>query len=348
VPHLALRAHVRRRKIAYSLEFFFWPCSFEGIDIFKNVPTEVVTILCVYDMDKKEMLEKEGFTVKDYDPKWWEFRFTIMWIGSIFTQFFVDIIRDHMHHHHPSMTWFFPFVVSLSGIMAFPIDKKNPVGYIVPQFRANHPVNAAGCVEKIRCVLMEWTTPIANIADAESWKLTRDVYRLILTSMCETFSQFSETNPYKALPTSIAAELRVMSVCETPLISPTCERPGIKYMGAPEMVGHSIGNKYWSTFLHEIDDEIRKRFAAKDQALLVHLAKQGFEFENYLEYSNNEYDKIKPDGKNSALKLFNAERKKADPAGVFLTPFFAQWLGGAVPTYKPPKGTHIDTAGDYK
>jgi len=138
-----------------------------------------------------------------------------------------------------------------------------------------------------------------------------------------------------------------MHTCDT-LIAPTTERPGVKYMGAPEMVSHSIGNRNWTTFLHMIDNTIQKEFASRNQALLVHLGKQGWEFTNYLPYSRNEYAKIKPDGTTSALTLFNNERKKADPAGIFLTPFFHQWLETSTTTYVPPKQTKIDTAGAYE
>jgi len=292
-------------------------------------------------------LIKEGFTVKDYSEKFWEKRFTIMWIGAIFTQFFIDIIRSHVGHHHLLMRWFFPFVVSLSGILAFPIDKQHPQAHIVPHFRANHPVNATGCVEKIKCVLMEWTTPISNINELEGFRMTRDAYRALLMNMVGHYTKFHDSNPYRALPVSIAAELRIIKACDT-IISPTAARPGFTHMGCPEVVSHSLGNKYFKEFLLDQHEQMKSILAKQKQPLYVHLGKQGWEFPDFLAWSVSEYDKWKPDGKESSLVLFNRERQKADPTGMFMTPFFNQWLNRKHSSYHPPSGTYIDTVGSFE
>jgi len=104
---------------------------------------------------------------------------------------------------------------------------------------------------------MEWTTPIDDINDTASLKLTRDVYRTIIKKMVDTFS-LHHHDPYQALPVSIAAELRLIAASDS-LLSPTCARGGAKYMGAPEVITHSIGNKNYENFLLALHEDIKKK-----------------------------------------------------------------------------------------
>jgi len=93
---------------------------------------------------------------------------------------------------------------------------------------------------------------------------------------------------------------------------------------------------------------LKKKFILDNKPLLCHLGKCGWELKDFLSWAAKEYDKIKPDGLNSPITLFNKERIKADPAGIFLTPFFHQFLDRVTSTYIPPKGTEIDTIGNLK
>jgi len=245
------------------------------------------------------------------------------------------------------MKWFYPFVVSLSGVLfSFPFNKNKPEAHIVPQFRANHPVNAAGCVEKIRCVLMEWATPIANLTNQESYRLTRDVFRNIIVKMTKRFNDFKLVNPYKALPISLFTELRILKSSDN-LISPSNKRIGpSELIGAPECVSHSLGNQWYEIFIQEIHNDI-KAFFKPNEAVLVHLGKGGWNFDKFLSFIRTEYDKMPKTNGNSPLVAFNLQRKIADPKNIFLTPFFEQLLTTINPTYVPI-GTKINTNGGFR
>jgi len=209
-------------------------------------------------------------------------------------------------------------------------------------------VNAAGCVEKIRCVLSEWTLPLGgDLNKPVDFTLARDSYRYLLGNMCDAFNKNKDVD--QKLPVSIAAEMRMLGGSDT-ILSPTKFRTGpngeqIKYFALPEIVTHSIGNPNWNIFLRNSHEHMKLLLG--NAPLLMHLAKEGFEGHGALKWIREQYDKINPND----LKAFVKFRDEVDPEGMFTNDFFEQLFGSSVrghlpaDTFQKPKNWEVVSAG---
>jgi FAD/FMN-containing dehydrogenase len=304
-----------------TLEFFYFPMRMNGARLELSPD---VTVLLV----SKESPAAQGYNVVPYNPQRWQQqaivqRFGAGIVGHLAPWFFA----------HPQLAGpFFGYVISLGNLGFVPAEK---TAYEVPQFRANHALNAAGGVEPIRVLDIEWALP-CDVRTAAGMKNPSSAFAHLLQSIGNAYESHSGLERF---PVSVAAEMRLFGGSHC-LISPVA---GDMYCCAPEIISHA-GNPGWVQFYQRMHTDLVRDFGGS--GLKCHMAKMGWELPEFLKWTRSQYEaSARKAGSTSGLVTFANICRLVDPDGLFRNPFLTQFLFSSAPTYKPPASLPMDASG---
>jgi hypothetical protein len=208
----------------------------------------------------------------------------------------------------------------------------NKTAYEVPQYRANHALNAAGGVEPIRVLDIEWALS-CELSTPDGLAGPCAAFGHLLESIGAAYESESGLACY---PVSVAAEMRLFRGSDV-LVSPVTALHGCS---APEVISHSE-NRGWPAFYQRMHRDMVNLFGTSSD-LKCHLAKMGWELPGFLAWTRQQY---RAEATPSRLDTFARICQDVDPRGMFRNPFLTQFLFSENPDYNPPTNLPMDADG---
>lgn len=300
-----------------TVELFWWPYVFSGVPFLsKMVVNPDVWVLTTHrtvpaDAKPRTKLRKALlFQVLDLPS---------MVIAGYFTRWLAPI---------PQLVWLVPLASAFTKVWV----KARAGAQRMPQYDANHLVNAAG-VEWMLCESVEWSLPFrpaAALNEPDGYERVRRSFDLLRSMVAEAHERHPWHDP-RSIPVTTAIEMRTLS-CSTALLSPgyqpTSRHAELRY-AAPEIVS-TAGHPAWRPFAEAANIRITTDHASFGDEVRPHLAKQARGFPHpahpergMVDYMREQYVRA------GTWHRFLAVRAAVDPDGVFLNPFLREWIEGA-------------------
>lgn len=311
----AARAELRALHERYTtVELFWWPYVFRGFPFLSELTTNpelwVLTTkkIAADDVPRRTALHKWLlFNVVDLPS---------MIIAGYLTRFVV---------RHPSLIG----ILMLSTAFTKAWVKARRGATRMPQYDANHLVNAAG-VEWILCQSIEWSIPFhprSPDGASDGFERMRKAFATLRGLVDQAFAAHPRSDP-RSFPLTIAMEMRTLassSALLSPGYQPADARAEVRY-AAPEIVT-TAGHPAWADFAHRANTLLTTDVASYGDRVRPHLAKEGRSYphpsypeEGMTAYMRDQYVRA------GTWARFLAVREAIDPDGVFLNEFLRAWF----------------------
>ena len=326
----AARVKLRELHETYtSVELFWWPYVYEGLPFLSKLMVNPdVWVLTT------KRVQADHIPRRSWLHKWLLFNvldLPSMIFAGYFTRFLVRF---------PPLVRFLPLTTAFTKAW---VQARSSIRR-VPQYDANHLVNAAG-VEWILCRSIEWSVPFRPRAGdhaPDGFERARKSFALLRGMVEEAFAKYPLSDP-RSIPVTVAIEMRTLS-CSTALLSPGYQPDELhdewRY-AAPEIVS-TAGHPAWEAFAHAANVAMVTNQAAFGDQVRPHLAKEcrAYPHPDYgpagmTHYMREQYIAA------GTWQRFLAVREQVDPDGVFLNGFLREWFYGERKLAQPA----IDPAG---
>lgn len=202
---------------------------------------------------------------------------------------------------------------------------------VVPQYDANHFVNAGG-VEFVRAIAAEWSVPYERKVDTEApegYERVRASFATLHDRVVDAFHRHPIDDP-RCAPVGLSVEMRTLkasSALLSPGYQPADRRDHVYYV-APEIVT-TAGHPAWDGFLQECHEAMTNQPQVFGTEVRCHLAKpmQHLPHPKHPEGGTREYLRERY-RKAGTWERFLAVRDRVDPRGVFLNDYLRAWFFG--------------------
>lgn len=313
----AARVQLRTLHESYNtVELFWWPYVYAGLPFLsKLIVNPDVWVLTTKQVKADHIPRRSWF------HKWLLFNaldLPSMILAGYFSRFVV---------RYAALVRFLPLTTAFTKAW---VQARSSVRR-VPQYDANHLVNAAG-VEWMLCQSIEWSVPFRPQAGdhaADGYERARKSFALLRGMVQEAFAKYPLSDP-RAIPITVAIEMRTLA-CSTALLSPGYQPParhGEWRYAAPEIVS-TAGHPAWEAFAHAANTAMVTDQASFGDQVRPHLAKEcrAYPHPDYgaagmTHYMREQYIAA------GTWDRFLAVRQAVDPDGVFLNDFLREWFYG--------------------
>lgn len=304
-----------------TVELFWWPYVFAGLPFLSKltVNPELWVLTTRRSSAGKSEGPAEHVPRRSWLHKWLLFQVADLptMIGAgYFTRFVVRFDK---------LVWLIPLSTALTKMWV----RLRSGARRVPQYDANHLVNAAG-IEWVLCQSIEWSIPFrpgAALHEPDGYERLRRSFATLRTMVQEAHAAHPWWDP-RAIPVTVAIEMRTLAP-STALLSPSYLPPeqhqGIRY-AAPEIVS-TAGHPAWFPFAHRANERLTTDTESFGDQVRPHLAKQARTFphpdhpaEGMTAYMREQYRAA------GTWDRFLAVRQQVDPDGVFLNEFLRAWF----------------------
>lgn len=296
-----------------SIEFFWWPLRFSGVPFFSapEINPDVwvlATKRAIPKGSKPRGALRRFIHLKLVDlPNMW------------LTGYLYDLARKFGWLKIPI------FINCFTNIWV----KIRSGAFTMPQYDANHFVNAAG-VERVRCIATEWSVPFLHNApnqSAEGWERARQSFAILHDLVVEAFHNYPAGDPRRT-PVLHAVEMRTLAssgALLSPGYQPEARREHTRY-AAPEIVT-TAGNPAWTDFAHRANIAMTTSPDLLGHEVRCHHGKPchafphpGFPEGKTAAYLRAQYQAA------GTWERFLAVRTNVDPDGIFLNTYLRGWF----------------------
>lgn len=321
-----------------SLAFFYYPYttknSFFGFLSWQKNPYLYTIRHLVDTPENRKLLEAQGYNIVTKNTNYYLFRDANT---KLFSNFYHKLITFIYNLPKNISGKILPYILAhVPNNLEYTVTLNKKEALSLPNWRALHPFNAVGSVEKVKALNIEWNVPITFNNQSNGFKYAIHIYNYIIKSIHKAIDNNN-------VPISLVAETRYFQTSNA-YFSPYFknsyvdyfqnDEPTYKYNGWSSCGIISINNNPWwvdfSTQLnYDIYDLLKNKVTVRN-----HLAKQYGRIPNQFERLRYELDKedIHP------FSIFCKIRNFIDPHNVFLTPFMEQFLITNKSHYTPPIG----------
>lgn len=297
-----------------SVEFFWWPFAFAGLPFLSRIRIN----------PKVWVLATKRQIPAGARPRGALRRFLHLQVADLFSMVSSSLFFKPLRR--------FPRLASiiawLNGSTNLWVAVRSGT-YRMPQYDANHFVNAAG-VEFLQCRASEWSVPFrpaAALSEPDGWERVRRSFAVLHDLVVEAF----ETHPFldpRATPVNLAVEMRTLAPSAA-LLSPGWRPPheqSTHRYAAPEIVT-TADHPAWDTFAHRANLQMIDTPEVFGEDVLCHLAKpcHTFPHPKYPTGATAAYLRARYEAAGT-WQRFLAVRETVDPDGLFLNDYLRAWF----------------------
>ena len=313
----AARVRLRELHERYdTVELFWWPYVFGGLPFLsKLIVNPEMWVLTT------KQVAAEHIARRAWWHKWLLFNaldLPAMVVSGYFTRFVVQF---------PRLVWLLPLTTAFTKAWV----KARSGARRMPQYDANHLVNAAG-VEWILCQSIEWSLPFYPAAGdqaSDGFERVRKAFATLRSLVVDAYAAYPLSDP-RSIPVTVAIEMRTLapsSALLSPGYQPAEKHAEVRY-AAPEIVS-TAGHPAWAEFAHRANVIFATDTASFGDQVRPHLAKEcrAYPHPDFPEHGMTDYMREQYIAAGT-WDRFLAVREAIDPDGVFLNDFLHAWFYG--------------------